>query len=167
MKTKEELAIENAINSGKPIIMRISKTLVIDNNGLRVLNKKGEPINNDCTELNPIDRKYLGRAQAFVKLLEKSKRNNSSFTSYSLKHSAEDYLNFNAKDKYKDTYVSNGALICAMILAGFEYKCFNNVALFQWKQIKESNVNNFTSINVTFNVYTKQLRELRKLHKGY
>jgi len=165
MKTKEDLAVENAISYEKLIIMKLSKTLAIDTNGLRVLDKDGHPINNNGGELNPIKREYLVRAQKFVKLLKKAKRNNRDITSYGLKHDAENYLNSIAKEKYKDTYVSNGALICAMILAGFDYQCFNNIALFQWKPTNKDNVDYYTSINVTFNVYRRQLREIRKLYK--
>jgi len=153
-------------NYEKGIIVKISNNIIIDNNGLRVVNTKGSPINNDNSDITPIDEEYLKRAKKYISLLKKSQKINHSINSYSLKHRAENYLNYIAQTRHKDTYVSNGALISAMILSGFNYKCFKHMSLFEWKPIQHIyEVDEFTSINVCFNVFSRQIKDLNKKHK--
>jgi len=150
------------------MIYVITKDIVVDESGVRVLSINGKPINNDRAELRPIEEKHLKRARKYVALLEKSKNINSNVGSYNLKHRAEEYLRFIADDKYKDTYVSNGALIVAMLEKDFKYHFYNYISWFEPKAIKFKDIKNLdrsTSLNISFNVYSKQIAEHRKLYK--
>ena len=83
-----------------------------------------------------IEEKHLIRARKYVAILEKSKNINSNIGSYNLKHRAEEYLRFIANDRHKDTYVSNGALIVAMIEKDFKFHFSNALSCLDFEIIK-------------------------------
>lgn len=128
------------------MIYKIDKDTVIDNHGYRTL-KDNKPLNYDALPLLEIDNKEIENALKYVRRLSKIQK--CSIGSYGLKHNAEKYLRANEfKDKQSEAYISNGALIVAMIKQGFKYKIYSHLEYPQKKDI---------SINIDFNVAKKSL----------
>ena len=151
------------------MIYKITDTIVVDSCGIRILNKNGKPVNCRYTDLKPLEDDDIEKARKYVTLLSESKTINKNVSSYSLKHRAEDYFKYmgNLKQlKGYDYYVSNGSLIFAMIEAGFNFCYFNQPDYFTMIATKKKQDLGYdTSLNVSFNVYIKQLKQYEKLHK--
>ena len=131
----------------------LNEKSVVDYNGYRALkvlpygvtplNFGVTPLNYDGYILEPIKKEQVLKAFKYISLLKKKKKR-CDVNSYSLKHQAEQYLRADEyKDKVGDAYISNGALIVAMLIRGFRYK-----TIFLGNSIYLKHI----SINVNFNV---------------
>lgn len=128
------------------MIYKIDKDTVIDNHGYRTL-KDNNPLNYEALPLLDISDIEIENALKYVRRLSKIQK--CSVCSYGLKHNAERYLRADEfKAKEWDAYISNGALIVAMIKQGFKYKIYSHLEYPQKKDI---------SINIDFNVAKKSL----------
>jgi len=135
---------------------KISKNLIVDSHGLRVL-RKGKPINYDGLDLEKIDEVQIIRASKYISQLKQAKRINYDVSSYGLKHNAEEYLRKEC-GKDGDYYISNGAFISAMLLGGFNYRIAD---MLMEKTHLEESFGFLTSVNMYFNIYLKDLKKLK------
>lgn len=110
------------------MMLWLDEVAVIDKNGYRTLDDNGDPINCDARPLEDIPEDEIVKARLYLPMLRATdKINQQSESSHSgiLKHAAEDYLR-REHEYYKvnggEAYISNGAMIVAMITAGYRFK---------------------------------------------
>jgi len=132
------------------MIYQINKNTVIDANGYRTL-KNSIPTNNDSQSLCSINESEMDSAMIYVSMLKKHKNINHTISSYGLKHRAEEYLR-NALKREENNYISNGAMIVALIESGFDYKTDK----YYFAQMHTE------SLNLCFNISRKSINELKK-----
>lgn len=94
---------------------------MIDRHGYRTL-KDNQPTNYNNVIVSDIQKEEIDRALVYVTVFIKHRKTiNNKYTSYNLKHSVERYYRHHLKTQ-EPNYISNGAIIVAMLQSGFEYR---------------------------------------------
>jgi len=98
----------------------------VDKNGFRHYLKNGKISNNyEIEKFDGVDDFEIKKAYAFIKnsdLIKIRKTINHNYSSYGLKHKAENWLRKQPLVSEFNCYVSNGAFIIAMSMLGFSFQ---------------------------------------------
>lgn len=133
------------------MIYKKTDNVVIDSHGYRIL-EDGKPINYNKVPLKHINSLEVEKALKFVECLQ-SVKDEYTINSYDLKHDVERFLRSGTyKDRQSEAYISNGALIVAMIKKGFNY---------QLVSLNRNSLKEYLSVVLYFNVSEKHYRAVR------
>jgi hypothetical protein len=112
------------------MIKQIARNIIIDDYGIRIIGNNKKPKDYKKKPLKSIDTFALKNANIYADFLETEVlkipsglyQEQKVIDSYHLKHLGEEFLrNSVMKNNKEDAYISNGAIIYAMVERGYDY----------------------------------------------